>query len=251
MWSHVRPYPGESDVPHPLRLEIARLAAGHKNGSNARPSYPNWQRKRIQNPCSVSSNLTEGTTNYRHHALIPRMNRATVGVLTLMVCASAVAACQTSSGITRISETSSSTATTKAFAASTIPRSTSISPTTSADADDPAKRIRDTFRSLQNPVVAATKDGAGSYEIPVPPQPSASGPAAYIAALCTGGPAVNIALDGAPVPGGGVCGDDPGKPGIIVMLLAVRADPSAPHTIKVQGAAGQRSWVSMAYGQMY
>lgn len=27
------------------------------------PSYPNWQRKRIQNPCSVSSNLTEGTVN--------------------------------------------------------------------------------------------------------------------------------------------------------------------------------------------
>ena len=27
------------------------------------PSYPNWQRKRIQNPCSVSSNLTEGTRN--------------------------------------------------------------------------------------------------------------------------------------------------------------------------------------------
>src|ERR1700744_5778202 len=26
-----------------------------------RPSYPNWQRKRIQNPSSVSSNLTEGT----------------------------------------------------------------------------------------------------------------------------------------------------------------------------------------------
>lgn len=26
------------------------------------PSYPNWQRKRIQNPCSVSSNLTEGTS---------------------------------------------------------------------------------------------------------------------------------------------------------------------------------------------
>jgi hypothetical protein len=25
------------------------------------PSYPNWQRKRIQNPCSVSSSLTEGT----------------------------------------------------------------------------------------------------------------------------------------------------------------------------------------------
>ena len=25
------------------------------------PSYPNWQRKRIQNPYSVSSNLTEGT----------------------------------------------------------------------------------------------------------------------------------------------------------------------------------------------
>jgi hypothetical protein len=27
-----------------------------------KPSYPNWQRKRIQNPSSVSSNLTEGTT---------------------------------------------------------------------------------------------------------------------------------------------------------------------------------------------
>ena len=26
------------------------------------PSYPNWQRKRIQNPASVSSSLTEGTT---------------------------------------------------------------------------------------------------------------------------------------------------------------------------------------------
>lgn len=26
------------------------------------PSYPNWQRKRIQNPYSVSSNLTEGTS---------------------------------------------------------------------------------------------------------------------------------------------------------------------------------------------
>ena len=25
------------------------------------PSYPNWQRKRIQNPSSVSSSLTEGT----------------------------------------------------------------------------------------------------------------------------------------------------------------------------------------------
>ena len=28
-----------------------------------KPSYPNWQRKRIQNPYSVSSNLTEGTAN--------------------------------------------------------------------------------------------------------------------------------------------------------------------------------------------
>lgn len=179
------------------------------------------------------------------------MNRATVGVLTLMLCASAVAACQTSSGITRVSDTASSTATTKTFAASTIPRSTSLSPTAKADADDPAKRIRDTFRSLQNPVIAATKDGTGSYDIPVAPQPSASGPAAYIAALCTGGPAVNIALDNTPVPGGGICGDDPSKPGVIVMLLAVKANPAAPHTIKVQGAAGQHSWVSMAYGQMY
>ena len=30
-----------------------------------KPSYPNWQRKRIQNPSSVSSSLTEGTTNSR------------------------------------------------------------------------------------------------------------------------------------------------------------------------------------------
>lgn len=62
MWSCERRYPGESDIPHPLRWEIAPLADGHQNASNARPSYPNWQRKRIQNPCSVSSNLTEGTT---------------------------------------------------------------------------------------------------------------------------------------------------------------------------------------------
>ncbi|WP_134206980.1 hypothetical protein [Mycobacteroides salmoniphilum] len=179
------------------------------------------------------------------------MKRATVGMLMFVVCASAVAACQTSLGITRISEPSSATATTKAFAASTIPRSTSVSPTTNADTDDPAKRIRDTFRSLQNPVIAATKDGTGSYEIPVPPQPSVAKPAAYIAALCTGGPAVTISFDGTPVPGGGICGDDPGKPGIIVMLLAIKADPAVPHTIRVQGAAGQHSWVSMAYGQMY
>jgi hypothetical protein len=30
-------------------------------GRGYEPSYPNWQRKRIQNPSSVSSNLTEGT----------------------------------------------------------------------------------------------------------------------------------------------------------------------------------------------
>lgn len=30
-----------------------------------KPSYPNWQRKRIQNPSSVSSNLTEGTHSAR------------------------------------------------------------------------------------------------------------------------------------------------------------------------------------------
>ena len=35
---------------HPLWWETAH-----------EPSYPNWQRKRIQNPYSVSSNLTEGT----------------------------------------------------------------------------------------------------------------------------------------------------------------------------------------------
>ena len=37
--------------------------------SRAMPSYPNWQRKRIQNPCSVSSSLTEGTTNRRSKAV--------------------------------------------------------------------------------------------------------------------------------------------------------------------------------------
>lgn len=34
-----------------------------------RPSYPNWQRKRIQNPYSVSSNLTEGTSKRRSSAI--------------------------------------------------------------------------------------------------------------------------------------------------------------------------------------
>src|ERR1700730_9769804 len=34
----------------------------------SRPSYPNWQRKRIQNPSSVSSNLTEGTHKPRVRA---------------------------------------------------------------------------------------------------------------------------------------------------------------------------------------
>src|SRR5271166_3341127 len=34
-------------------------------GRGYEPSYPNWQRKRIQNPYSVSSNLTEGTENSR------------------------------------------------------------------------------------------------------------------------------------------------------------------------------------------
>ena len=28
-----------------------------------KPSYPNWQRKRTQNPSSVGSNPTEGTTD--------------------------------------------------------------------------------------------------------------------------------------------------------------------------------------------
>src|SRR5277367_6060361 len=34
---------------------------GGRTSSTRKPSYPNWQRKRIQNPSSVSSNLTEGT----------------------------------------------------------------------------------------------------------------------------------------------------------------------------------------------
>ena len=55
-------------------------------GRGYEPSYPNWQRKRIQNPSSVSSNLTEGTesvealaqveaifafASYRHLAAVP------------------------------------------------------------------------------------------------------------------------------------------------------------------------------------
>ncbi|SIP65728.1 hypothetical protein BN9982_220030 [Mycobacterium tuberculosis] len=30
-------------------------------GDRIKPSYPNWQRKRTQNPSSVGSNPTEGT----------------------------------------------------------------------------------------------------------------------------------------------------------------------------------------------
>jgi hypothetical protein len=41
----------------------------------SRPSYPNWQRKRIQNPCSVSSNLTEGTQ--RSTGVTPNSNVVT------------------------------------------------------------------------------------------------------------------------------------------------------------------------------
>src|ERR1700735_2817232 len=37
----------------------------------SRPSYPNWQRKRIQNPSSVSSNLTEGTKSVKGQAQVP------------------------------------------------------------------------------------------------------------------------------------------------------------------------------------
>jgi hypothetical protein len=55
-------------------------------GRGYEPSYPNWQRKRIQNPSSVSSNLTEGTQSVEalaqvetifvfarvaHHPLVP------------------------------------------------------------------------------------------------------------------------------------------------------------------------------------
>jgi hypothetical protein len=38
-------------------------------GRGYEPSYPNWQRKRIQNPSSVSSNLTEGTHNPSSEAI--------------------------------------------------------------------------------------------------------------------------------------------------------------------------------------
>ncbi|MUM16701.1 hypothetical protein FZI91_14515 [Mycobacterium sp. CBMA271] len=169
------------------------------------------------------------------------MNRALVSLLGVVTCAEVISGCQSNPGITRVSTTS-------AMAAST---SRSIPPTAARDADDPVKRLHDMFRSLRNPVIAATQDGTGSYDIKVPPQPSATGKGAHIGALCTGGPNVNITLDSTPVPVGGICGDDPGKPGSILMLLAVKADPSVAHTIKVQGADGQHSWVSLAYGSMY
>jgi hypothetical protein len=35
-----------------------------------KPSYPNWQRKRTQNPSSVGSNPTEGTRKPQARALI-------------------------------------------------------------------------------------------------------------------------------------------------------------------------------------
>src|SRR5690349_6612943 len=39
------------------------------------PSYPNWQRKRIQNPSSVSSSLTEGTLQTHSTRLRARRGR--------------------------------------------------------------------------------------------------------------------------------------------------------------------------------
>ena len=47
------------------------LYGGRPLRSDARtPSYPNWQRKRIQNPSSVSSSLTEGTQTVSEYALL-------------------------------------------------------------------------------------------------------------------------------------------------------------------------------------
>ncbi len=46
----------------PLMKGQSRINYGGTPRSCGQPSYPNWQRKRIQNPCSVSSNLTEGTS---------------------------------------------------------------------------------------------------------------------------------------------------------------------------------------------
>src|ERR1700757_4218887 len=37
------------------------VGSSSKVGGRAKPSYPNWQRKRTQNPSSVGSNPTEGT----------------------------------------------------------------------------------------------------------------------------------------------------------------------------------------------
>ncbi len=49
------------------------------------PSYPNWQRKRIQNPYSVSSNLTEGTRR------LDAYNRMLVGTGASSACRTALA----------------------------------------------------------------------------------------------------------------------------------------------------------------
>src|ERR1700731_3995015 len=39
------------------------VGGSFKVGGRIKPSYPNWQRKRTQNPSSVGSNPTEGTKN--------------------------------------------------------------------------------------------------------------------------------------------------------------------------------------------
>src|ERR1700752_2812569 len=45
-------------------------------GRGYEPSYPNWQRKRIQNPSSVSSNLTEGTQSQHRRMRVEQLDCA-------------------------------------------------------------------------------------------------------------------------------------------------------------------------------
>ena len=58
LWRDRRRSATAAAVRHPLWWETASTY-------RRQPSYPNWQRKRIQNPCSVSSSLTEGTRYMR------------------------------------------------------------------------------------------------------------------------------------------------------------------------------------------
>ncbi|MBA0047002.1 hypothetical protein [Mycobacteroides sp. LB1] len=208
----------------------------------------------------MSSNLTEGTTYQPpvdgEACFYLRMTRTCTGALALMACAVVVAGCQSGPGITRISETSAAASssrpsTSRSTAANTPPTSKPSSADSSAGSEDAVTRLHDGLGALKDPVVAATKDGTGRYEVKVPPQTKTTVHGGFIAALCTGGPDLPMDLDGHTMKYTAICGDTPGKPGIIVALLPFNVDPAVEHTLKINGADGQHSWVSLAYGEMY